>query len=258
MILNRCFLTALLLLVCIPVYPATTNSLNPEQILQKELLINKLITDIHLLRMDFLDLDVRERILESMTLIDNRIKALPDTSDDSEARDLLEATRILWPVINRHSEWLVKLPDNSHPPEVTPLLRALGKLDRQLLILRQKMLARQPDLSRKLRFLEQALLMQRMTSEYLALSLTGKNAFTDRSGRKQLRLLASRFEQRFKTIRAEIAGYPHASEPIRQSYAAWSYIANTIIEFPENRVPTLIARYSSQIVNRLASVHNMF
>ena len=160
-------------------------------------------------------------------------------------------------MISRHTKWLANLPEQSPPPEARSLIRALAKLDRQLLLLRQKTLSSDPKASRQFRLLEHALLMQRMTREYLSLSVAERNAENTLTGRMQLQSMANHFDQRLAVIAEDLKGNPHASQPIKQSLAAWHYISRSITHFPEQMVPATIVRYNDRIVKKLTSVQRM-
>lgn len=249
-------LTALLISIfTTPLARAT--ELTAEQILSKELLLNQLMTDIHLLQLDFSNHIARERLQERLIQINAIIEQLPEHSEDQETFDLLITVQSLWPVISRHTKWLAGLPEKSLPPEGHSLMRALAKLDRQLLLLRQKTLSNDPKASQQFRLLEHALLMQRMTREYLSLSLAERNAENTLTGRMQLQTMASHFEQRLTTIADGLKNNPHASLPLKQSRAAWHYISRSITHFPEYMVPATIVRYNDRIVKKLSSVQRM-
>lgn len=236
---------------------ARAAGLTAEQILSKELLLNQLMSDIHLLQLDFSNHAARERLHERQVQINAIIEQLPEKSDDQETSDLLTTVQSLWPVISRHTKWLANLPEKSPPPEGHSLMRALAKLDRQLLLLRQKTLSNDPKASQQFRLLEHALLMQRMTREYLSLSVAERNAENTLTGRMQLRTMANYFDQRLTVIADDLKGNPHASLPLKQSRAAWHYISRSITRFPEQMVPATIVRYNDRIVKKLSSIQRM-
>ena len=246
------------LFFCVITAPGVkATGLTAEQILSKELLLNQLMTDIHLLQLNFGNHIARERLQQRLVQINTVIEQLPDQSDDRETTELLTMVQSLWPVISRHTKWLAELPENAPAPEAHSLVRALAKLDRQLLLLRQKTLNSDPKASRQLRLLEHALFMQRMTREYLALSVSEKNSGNTLTGRLQLQTMASHFEQRLTTFTNDFKSNPHASPPLKQSQAAWHYISRSITEFPELMVPDTIVRYNDRIVKKLVSVQRM-
>ena len=231
--------------------------LTAEQILSKELLLNQLMTSIYQLQLDFGNAAAREQLQERLVQINAIIEQLPEQSDDPETAELLVTVQSLWPVISRHTKWLAGLPEKSPAPEAHSLMRALAKLDRQLLLLRQKTLNSDPKTSQKFRLMEHALFMQRITREYLSLSVSEKNAENTLTGRLQLQTMASHFEQRLISISEDLKGNPHASQPLKQSKAAWHYISPSITEFPRLMVPAIIVRYNDRIVKKLASVQRM-
>ena len=228
-----------------------------EQILSKELLLNQLMTDIYLLQLDFGNTVAREQLQERLVQINAIVEQLPEKSNDQETAELLATVQSLWPVISRHTQWLAGLPENSPTPEAHSLMRALAKLDRQLLLLRQKTLSNDPKASRQFRLLEHALFMQRMTREYLSLSVSEKNAENTLTGRLQLQTMASHFELRLSAIASDFKSNPHASQPLKQSQATWHYISRSITQFPELMAPATIVRYNDRIVKKLVSVQRM-
>ena len=232
--------------------------LTAEYVLRQELTLNQLIVNIHLLQIDFQNNEARERIQDNLSLLDTTIPNLPTRKGDGETNGLLVSTKALWPVISRHTTWMGKLSRQSRPPEATSLLLALSKLDRQLLLLRQKLMTLHPKQDPSLGILEQALLMQRLTREYLSLTLNEQKENKTLSGRLQLQTLASHFEQRLTRLNQQYNKHPYAGKPIRQANATWQFIAGTIASFPEQPIPEMIALYSDKIVNRLTSVHQMF
>ena len=236
---------------------ARATELTAEQILSKELLLNQLMTDIYLLQLDFSNNAAREQLQERLVQINAIIEQLPEKSDDQETSDLLKTVQSLWPVISRHTKWLAGLPEKSPAPEAHSLMRALAKLDRQLLLLRQKTLSNAPKASQQFRLLEHALLMQRMTREYLSLSVAERNSENTLTGRLQLQTMANHFDQRLTVIADDFKGNPHASLPLKQSRAAWQYISRSITGFPEQMVPATIVRYNDRIVKKLSSVQRM-
>ena len=258
--LNSAFSAVILVsaLLLSPLSQGSGQDRQPEQILNQELLLNQLITSIHILQLDFLDQDIREELQEQLVQLDANFKAWPQASKDSESNDLLMTVKSLWPVIKRHINWLSDLPKQSRPPEANSLLRALGKLDRQLMLLRQKYLSSNPAASRKYRFLEQALMMQRLTRQYLSLALTNKQTEDMSTKKSDLQSLAAHFSQRLNTIQEALAEHPHAGQPLKQSVIAWQYISNSIEGFPSNQVPLMIVRYGNRIVSKLSSVQRMF
>lgn len=246
------------LMICVITIPgARAAGLTAEQILSKELLLNQLITDIYLLQLDFGNNAAREQLQERLVQINVIIEQLPEKSDDPETAELLATVQSLWPVISRHTKWLAELPEKSPAPEARSLMRALAKLDRQLLLLRQKTLSSDPKASRQFRLLEHALLMQRMTREYLSLSVLEKNAENTLTGRLQLQIMANHFELRLITIADDFKDNPHATRPLKQSRAAWHYISRSITEFPELMLPAIVVRYNDRIVKKLTSVQRM-
>ncbi|WP_263322238.1 hypothetical protein [Endozoicomonas sp. Mp262] len=232
-------------------------SLSPEQIIKQELLLNSLIQDIHLLQLNFQNQETKERLQDTVTQLDKHLTGLPKTHHNHETRQLLLITHSLWPVISQHSRWLAKLPAKQEAPKLNTLIKALAKLDRQLQILRQTILAANPKASQQLRFLEQALLMQKMSREYLFLTSSSQQALS-KARQQQLQAMAKQFDQRMGKIYQEFKAHPHAKAPLRQASMTWNFISKSIGQYPRRPVPSTVARYSSQIVDQLASIHNMF
>ncbi|KEQ18967.1 hypothetical protein GZ78_02655 [Endozoicomonas numazuensis] len=238
--------------------PVKNNNLTSEYLLKQELLLNQLIVNIHLLQIDFLNKKARENMQDNLALLNQSIPALPEQSRDQETSKLLSSTLALWPIISRHAAWMADLPTYSRPPEASTLLLALAKLDRKLLLLRQKMLTRYPHRNQKLGFLEQALLMQRLSREYLSLTLSEMKEEKTASGRLQLQTLARHFEQKLEKLEKQFGDHAHAAQPIKQAQAAWNFIKVGIEQFPGKPVPEMVARYGNTIVSRMTSAHQMF
>ena len=225
--------------------------IRPESIIQQEINLNELLISIHRLQLDFLDQDAREVLQLAQQMLDSGINNLPAQIQDPEANELLSTVLLMWPVISKHVSWLHATPVNSEPPAALLLLNALGKMERQLLLLRNK--SSDADKSHQLRYLEQALLMQHMTRDYLAM-LAAKSSTANQM---QLKAQASRFDRRMTAFNQELNDHPHARLPARQARAAWSFIHSQFAAFPEQQTPELIVRYGHTIVSKLASVHRM-
>ncbi|WP_257279878.1 MULTISPECIES: hypothetical protein [unclassified Endozoicomonas] len=238
--------------------PVKNNHLTPEHLLKQELLLNQLIVNIHLLQVDFLNKEARVKMQDNLALLNQNIPALPWQSGDQETAKLISSTLALWPIISRHAAWMADLPAHSRPPEASTLLLALARLDRKLLLLRQKILTHKPHRGEKLGFLEQALLMERLSRQYLSLTLSELKEDKSASGRLQLQTLAGHFEQKLSKLGEQYGGHAHAAKPIRQAQVTWNFIKAGLEQFPDKPVPELIARYGSTIVRRLTSAHKMF
>ena len=241
-----------------PAYAFGKPVLTAAHVIKQEIRLNRLIADIHLLQLDFQNVQARERLLDHLAVLDGAIPNFPREAIDQETSNLLGSTLALWPVISRHTSWVGQLPPESPVPEATTLLLALAKLDRQLLLLRQKLLTDNPMQNKTLNFLEQALLMQKLSREYLSLTVTSQQQEQNASGRSQLQTLAQHFEQRLERMRKIFNRHPHAGQPIRQAHAAWKFISGNIETFPSSPAPEMVALYSDRIVSRLTSVHQMF
>ncbi|WP_252176752.1 hypothetical protein [Endozoicomonas sp. 4G] len=239
--------------------PSVKNTpLTPEHLLEQELLLNQLIVNIHLLQIDFLNKDARENLQDNLTLLNQSIPALPEQSSDQETSKLLLSTLALWPIISRHAAWMADLPAHSAPPAANTLLLALAKMDRQLLLLRQKILNQNPLKNKKLSFLEQALLMERLSRQYLSLTLSELKKDKSASGRLQLQTLTQHFEQKLLKLGKQYSGHAHAAKPIQQAQVTWNFIKMGLEQFPEKTIPELVARYGSAIVRQMTSAHKMF
>ncbi len=239
-----------------PLIASESDRLSPEQVIQQELLLNALISDIYLLQLDFQDQTAREHLQVTAAQLTKNLKLFPGESSHNETSQLLVSSKQLWPVINQHIEWLSTLPADVAPPDFKALTTALNKYDHKLQILRQQLLTTRPTTSQQLRFLEQALLMQKMTKEYLYLSINQSN-ITEPTG-QQLQLMARQFDQKMNKINQELSSHPHARSPVRQASIAWKFISKSIDNFPKQPVPSMVALYSDKIINQLSSIHNMF
>ncbi|MFK0572585.1 hypothetical protein, partial [Endozoicomonas sp.] len=233
-------------------------ALSPEKIIQQEIALNEMLISIHRLQLDFLDQEARESLQQAQQTLNTSIHALPKRTSDPEANELITTVLTLWPVVSKHIIWLSSIPASTEPPVVNSLLRVLAKMDRQLLLLRQKAMNSQSGDRQKLRFLEQALLMQHMTRDYLSLLIAEQNTEVTISSQMQLKALTSRFDKRMTMFNEELSEHPHASQPVHKAYAAWAYIHSSFKNFPEQQAPDLIVRYSHRIVEKLFSIQRMF
>ncbi len=236
----------------------TNAALSPENIIQQEINLNEMLINIHRLQLDFLDQAAREALQEAQQALNISIHSMPERVSDVETAELLTTLTSLWPVVNKHITWLSTIPASAEAPPANSLLRVLAKMDRQLLLLRQKATNTQSGSSKKLRFLEQALLMQHMTRDYLSLMIAEQNTEVTIASQMQLRALADRFGKRMTAFNDELSEHPHAMEPVQQAHAAWTFIHHSFKKFPEQQTPDLVVRYVNRIVSKLSSVHRMF
>ncbi|MGI2028538.1 hypothetical protein [Endozoicomonas acroporae] len=232
-------------------------ALSPATIIQQQIMLNDILISIHRLQLDFLDQDARNALQLAQQSVNITINTLPESLDDPEANKLLVTVVSLWPVVNKHITWLSTIPASSAPPSGTSLLRVLAKMDRQLLLLRQKVTNVLAGDKANLRFLEQALLMQYMTRDYLNLLVSEQNTEIANTNQMQLKAQAKRFHQRMTAFNDELGDHPHAMVPVKQANAAWSFIHSSFERFPERKIPDLIVRYGKRIVRRLSSVQRM-
>ena len=251
-------LSTLLLAFGVKASEKKTTVIPPATIIQKQIALNEILISIHRLQLDFLDQDAREALQQAQQSLNISIHTLPESLHDPEANNLLVTVVSLWPVISKHITWLSTIPASYEPPSATSLLRVLAKMDRQLLLLRQKIANTLPGSSDKPRFLEQALLMQYMTRDYLSLLVSEQNAEAAIASQMQLKTLANRFDQRMTAFNDELSDHPHAMEPVQQAHAAWSFIHSRFEKFPEQKTPDLIVRYGKRIVSNLSSLQRMF
>ncbi len=229
-----------------------------ETIIEHEISLSKLQISIYRLRLDFLDQDAREALQQAQHALNLGIHALPAKESSTETSELLSSITSLWPVVNRHIFWLSTVPASTEPPPVTALLRALDKMSGQLLLLRQKVASSQPGKQQPLRFLEQALLMQYITKDYLALLVANTDTEATMTSQRQLKDLTQLFDQRIKQFNDELSTHPHAMQPMKEAHTAWAFIHGSLNKFPEQQIPDLVVRYSNRIVHRLSSVQRMF
>ncbi len=226
--------------------------------LKQELLLNQLITNVHILQLDFLDRNAREALQEQQIQLDVNFQDWPRESQDKENTELQLTIQNLWPVIQEHLEWLASLPEQGRLPRTGALLRALRKLDHKIMLLREKQLSSQPEAGQKLRFLEQAVMMQRLTRDYLSLTLASQQAENIAIRKGELSHQANHFQQRLTAIHDDMSSHVHADIPVYQSLIAWRYIEKSFTTFPEQQTPALIVRHNNRIVRKLSSVQRMF
>ena len=246
-----------LILPVLPFFALNSHGLEPEQVIRQELLANRIIINLYLLQLDFQDKYARKQIDESVVLFDKNLSIFSNISHNEEAQYLLQATKGQWPVISKHTQWVLKLPHDDLPPKLDSTIAALVKIERQLLIIRQILLTEKPMANHKLRFLEQALLMQTMTREYLSLSSANK-ALLMKRGQESLKTMSKQFTSKMSKITQGFLSHPHAEEPAKKASQAWSVISKSFYSFPDKRVPAMVALYSDKIISQLSSIHNMF
>ena len=92
--------------------------------------------------------------------------------------------------------------------------------------------------------------MQRMSSEYLALSAdpSGGMAVDTGEGRIEFRDTVPAFDRRLAEIRAKYSDDDTASRALEQIASKWGFIRESLVKFYENSVPFLVHRYTQQIV----------
>lgn len=251
-------LSALLLTFGVKASEKHPSELLPATIIQQQIMLNDILISIHRLQLDFLDKDAREALEHAQQSLNISIHTLPENLHDPETNNLLESVLTLWPVISKHIIWLSNIPAIYEPPSATSLLQVLAKMDRQLLLLRQKTTKVPPGNRDKPRFLEQALLMQYMTRDYLSLLVSEQNAKTAIPGQIQLKAQANQFDQRMTAFNEEFSDHPHAMVPVHQALTTWLFIRSSFDKFPEQQTPDLVVRYGGIIVSKLSSVHRMF
>lgn len=236
----------------------TNAALSPEDIIQQEINLNEILINIHRLQLDFLDQVVREELQEAQQALHIGIHSMPNCVSGLETDELLTTITSLWPVVSKHITWLSTITASAEPPPANSLLRVLAKMDRRLRLLRRKATNLRSEFSEKLRFLEQALLMQHITRDYLSLMIAKQNTEVSIVGQMQLKALANRFDKRMTTLHDELSEHPRAMRPIQQAHTAWAFIHSSVKKFPEQQTPDLIVRYGNRIVSELSSVHHMF
>ena len=236
---------------------AGQTSISPEFVIRQEITLNELITSLHLLQLDFQNQKAREKLQESLILLDNSLNQLESKQIDQETNELIQKTRVLWPVVKKHAEWIARLSEARKVPNTHSLQLALVKLDRQLLLLQQKLMVHNRDTSPALAFLEQALLMQRLSREYLSLTLDSQQKDIIASGQAQLQGLISHFDQRLSKLGQQLIHYPQGAKSLRKAKITWNYIKHGMSAFPHQATPELIARHSDSVVSRLTSVYQM-
>ncbi|MBZ2187921.1 hypothetical protein K8B33_02325 [Alcanivorax sp. JB21] len=92
--------------------------------------------------------------------------------------------------------------------------------------------------------------MQRMSSEYLALSAdpSGGMAVDTGEGRIEFRDTVPAFDRRLAEIRAKYRDDDTATRALDQIASKWGFIRESLVKFYENSVPFLVHRYTQQIV----------
>ncbi|MCH8542872.1 MAG: hypothetical protein LAT61_04810 [Alcanivorax sp.] len=92
--------------------------------------------------------------------------------------------------------------------------------------------------------------MQRMSSEYLALSAdpSGGMAVDTGEGRIEFRDTVPAFDRRLAEMRAKYRDDDTATRALDQIASKWGFIRESLVKFYENSVPFLVHRYTQQIV----------
>lgn len=92
--------------------------------------------------------------------------------------------------------------------------------------------------------------MQRMASEYLALSAdpSGGMAADTGEGRIEFRDTVPAFDRRLAEMRAKYSDDDTATRALDQIASKWGFIRESLVKFYENSVPFLVHRYTQQIV----------
>ncbi len=250
------FLLGFTLLLTGVVHASKAAELSAESVIKQEVLLNNLITHLHFLKLDFQNPTPREKLLETLPQLNQQLRALPSTTSHLESLQLLTAIHARWPVIYKHLRWLIQLQPEDKVPEFRALTQALEKLDRQLLVLRQLLMAQIPGEHQNIRYAEQALMMQKLAREYLRLNTLP--ASPSASQQQRLQAMTDQFEKRMGTLRQDFQKHPHARRATRKAHIAWQFIAHSVRQFPRQPVPAMIAYYSNEVVDQLFSLNHMF
>ncbi|WP_330925562.1 hypothetical protein [Candidatus Sororendozoicomonas aggregata] len=246
------FLPVFMVLLTSFVHASEETALSAKSLIKQELLLNNLITHLHFLKLDFQNATPREKLLETLPQLNQRLRALPSTSTHLESRQLLTSIHARWPLIYKHLQWLIQLQPEEKVPKLHLLTQALAKLDRQLLVLRQLSMAQAPGGYQNIRYAEHALMMQKLAREYIRLNTLP--ASPSASQQQQLQNMVSQFEQRMDTLKQDFQKHPHARAATRKAHMAWQFIAHSVRRYPTQPVPAMVAYYSDEVVGQLFSM----
>ena len=246
-----------LLLTIMPAQAREQEMLSPAHIIEQELLLNELIANLYLLRLDFQDQRAREELDGLRIQLDEALHQLPDTHSNLASQHPLPTSQSQWKAINLDLHTLLNKSNEPAPDSLSLIINNSLKLDRQLLALRTHLLAEQPQVNDKLRFMTQALLMQKLTRDYLHLATTDTTVSTHIK-HEQLQTMAKQFNKSLNDLQKKLLNHRHAETPVRKASMAWHFIADSIDRLPEKPVPTTIVIYSDRIIRQLSSLHHMF
>jgi len=251
---------SVLLLLCTLLLSANTfgegQKKTSENLLRQELLLNQLITSLCLLQIDALDRATREEVIELSIQMDNHFSSWPKQDEPNKAHKLSHSVSALWPVIMKNIQSVAAQPEHKET-NIRPLIHSLNKLSVQFTAYRNRFLEKHLQEHEQLPYLQQAVLMQQMASEYLSSTLNMSKKAEDNEATQPLKTMAQTFKQNITQMHEQLLGHPHAGQPIKQSFLAWQFIEPSIQRFPQQPIPNTIVRFSNQIVKKLASVQRM-
>ncbi|WP_067519482.1 hypothetical protein [Endozoicomonas ascidiicola] len=249
------FFAVLFLLFSVNVKSDNTSiTFSAQQLLHREIELSEVISHVYLLQLDFLDQDIREALQQAHQTLDNGIHALPQQIEDQSLNAQLKNIKSLWLTASNHLDWLSTLPSGSNSPNINTLMSFLVRMNHQFLIMRQRLTGGQPSYP----FLEQALLIQQLTRDYLAMLVSEKKGENTDSSQLRINAMVKRFDRQLRAFEQALAQHTHAGQSIQEAQNTWQYIHNQFDATSYSPAPELIIRYSNRITGRLYSLHRMF
>lgn len=258
--MKQCLLTYLsvylLFAAILPAQASKQEALSPKFIIEQELQLNAVITHLYLLEVDAQNMQAQERIDELRIQLDEAFKGLSDIASDNIHYAQFLISKSQWEKINRDIQSLLHHANYEQLTTHSVITRAL-KLDKQLHVLRKNLVAEEPEIRKQLRFLDHALLMQKVSREYLHL-VTTENHIIANIKQEQLQIMLKNFESGLEGLKTEFSSHRHAAMPTREASMAWHFIIDSINRFPKQSTPTTVVMYGGRIIRELSSLDYMF
>ncbi|WP_299728386.1 hypothetical protein [uncultured Endozoicomonas sp.] len=229
-------------------------TLSAQQLLHREIELSEVISHVYLLQLNFLDQDIKEALQQAQQTLDNGIRALPQEIENQSLNAQLKNIKSLWLAASNHLDWLSTLPSGSNSPNMNTLMSFLVRMNHQFLIMRQRLTGGQPSYP----FLEQALLIQQLTRDYLAMLVAEKKGENIDNNQLRINAMVRRFDQKLNSFELALAQHTHAGKPIQEAIYTWQYIRKQFDGVRRTPLPELMIRYTNSVTNKLHSLHRMF
>ncbi|MDD7804266.1 MAG: hypothetical protein PUP46_01570 [Endozoicomonas sp. (ex Botrylloides leachii)] len=230
--------------------------LSSKHIIEHELLLNGLITQLYLLRLNLQDQQARASLDEISIRLDSSFTRLNQMLHDARNKRLFSSMTSQWKTIYLHINALYHNKNKLLPDDIKFIIRYSLQLDKELQRVRKNLLARKVH-NEEFRFITAALLIHRLTHAYLQLPFTDNTLLTNTT-QQQLHAMSTRFTKRLSNLKQELKNHRHANMPLGKAVMAWNFITESIKSFPNKYVPKTIVVYSEKITQKLLSIQHMF